>query len=61
MGGSSDSISDPDPTPMVASEANDELQSKRRETQKKAVSTYGRQTTVLASSANSNKKTILGG
>lgn len=64
MGGakSVDTPDDPDPTPLTTGDPSPEVQSARRETKKRAASTYGRQKTILAGDAgNGGKKTILGG
>lgn len=54
---------DPDPTPSVVGQSSDEVQNAKREAQKRAAGSYGRQRTILAGSAtdNGDKKTILGG
>ena len=52
---------DPDPRPSVVSESSQETQQAKRSAQKKAVSAFGRQSTILAANTNEQKKTILGG
>jgi len=53
---------DPDPRPSVVSESSQETQQAKRSAQKKAVSPFGRQSTILAANTNEQqKKTILGG
>lgn len=55
---------DPDPTPMTASDASQEVAGAARAERKKAANNYGRSKTILAGNTaqdNTNKKTILGG
>ena len=55
---------DPDPAPRVVNRNNQELQQAKRQQQKNAVNSYGRQQTVLtageSSLENGKRKTILG-
>ena len=56
--------SDPDPTPIAASDSTQEIQGAARSEKKRAAKSYGRQKTILAGNTaqdNAAKKTILGG